>query len=535
MSAATLAPPAERLELRPYQRQAAEAVIAGYRRGLRRMLVQLATGLGKTVLFAHLAPAVVASGRRVLVIAHRDELLTQARDKLLAVDPTADVGLVRAELDGIEAQIVVASIQTIVNPKRLTRLGRFGLIVIDEAHHAAAASYRAVLESLGAFEPDGPCVLGVTATPGRGDGVGLDSIFQEIVYRVGILEGIQQGYLCDVRAVSVTLATSFDDVHTRNGDLAEGELGEALIAADAPAHVARAYLDHAAGRRAIVFTPTVAVAQQMADALNDVGVTAAWVSGETPRDERRATLAALKAGTVRAVANCSVLVEGFDCPPVDCIITARPTKSASSYTQMVGRGTRIYPGKDDCLVLDVVGQAGRHDLVTAATLFGLDPRELARRTVTQALAARQLAQDAEERRRADDGARLVARPVELFKRRPLHWVAAGADRFVLSIPGGRIVLGQDRRGWTAALERYGEHPLVIGRDLPLEYATGVAEDRARQMGALALVDPNAPWRGHPASEKQLDLLRRRGMRLRPDLTAGQASDLIAAGLRGRAS
>jgi len=533
MSVATLAPPpaAEPLELRPYQREAADAVIAAYRRGVRRMLIQMATGLGKTVLFAHLAHLVVRHGRRVLVIAHRDELLTQARDKLLTVDPSADVGIVRAERDETDAAIVVASIQTIARPARLARLGRFELIIIDEAHHAAAASYRTVLEALGAFEPDGPLVLGVTATPGRGDGVGLDSVFEEIVYSMPILDGIRGGYLCDIRATTVTLETDFSDVHTRGGDLADGELGDALIAADAPEHVAQAYREHAAGRRALVFAPTISVARSMAAALDGAGVPAAWVSGETPRDERVAILAALKAGSLRAVANCAVLTEGFDCPPVDCIVTARPTKSAGFYTQMIGRGTRTYPGKDDCLILDVVGQAGRHDLVTTASLFGLPPRLLAERTVTEALEASQQAQDEALRRDRPD-ARLVARPVELFKRRPLHWVQAGPDRFVLTVPAGQIQLEQGRRGWSAVISPYGDQPVVIGSDLPLEYVQGVAEDRARRLGAERLVDPTAPWRRRPASDKQLAVLSRRSLRLRPGLTAGEASDLIAAGRRG---
>src|SRR5215211_5940191 len=149
----TASPP---LELRPYQLAAVDAVRDGYRRGLRRMLVQLATGLGKTVLFANLAHRAVERGGRVLVIAHRDELLSQAREKLLVADPDADVGIVRAEQDEAEAAIVVASIQTLARPNRLARVGRFGLVVVDEAHHAAAESYRQVLEVLGAFEPDGP-------------------------------------------------------------------------------------------------------------------------------------------------------------------------------------------------------------------------------------------------------------------------------------------------------------------------------------------------------------------------------------------
>jgi len=529
----TMAPPAPivPLALRPYQHEACEAVVAGYRRGLRRVLVQLPTGTGKTVIFSHLAHAVVARGGRVLVVAHRDELLAQARDKLLTVCPGFDVGIVRAEADETTASIVVASIQTIIRPARLERLGQFDLIVIDECHHAAAASYRAVLEQLGAFADTGPCVLGVTATPGRGDGVGLDSVFEEIVYSMSILDGIRDGYLCDLRAVSVTLATDFSDVRTRSGDLAEGELGDALIAADAPEHVRDAYLEHARGRRAIIFTPTVAVARSMAEALTDAGVPSAMVSGETPRDERREILAALRSGALQAVANCAVLTEGFDCPPVDCIVTARPTKSASFYTQMIGRGTRLHPGKRDCLILDVIGQAGRHDLVTTASLFGLSPRELGARTVTDALDARERA---EEARQVAQG-RLVAHHVDLFTRRTLHWVQASPDRFVLAIPDGRVALEQGARGWTATLERYDAAPSVLGRELPLDYAQGVAEDRVRALGALHLVDPDAAWRRRPASEKQLAVLARRRVRTWPEITAGEASDLIAGGMRGRAS
>jgi ATP-dependent helicase IRC3 len=517
------------LELRPYQFEAADAVRGGFRRGLRRMLVQLATGLGKTVLFAHLAHRVVQRGGRVLVIAHRDELLTQAREKLLVADPDADVGIVRAEQNETGAAIVVASIQTLARPNRLARVGRFGMIVVDEAHHAAAASYRDTLDALGAFEPGGPVVLGVTATPGRGDGVGLDSVFQEIVYRMGILDGIRGGYLCDLRAVGVALETDFADVHARGGDLADGELGDALMAADAPEHVRDAYLDHADGRRAIVFTPTVDVARSMAEVLADAGVPSAWVSGSTPRAERAEILEALRAGSLRVVANCAVLTEGFDCPPVDCIITARPTKSTALYTQMIGRGTRPYPGKRDCLILDVVGQAGRHDLVTVAGLFGLSPRELAGRSVTQALNERERV---EEQQRGTDGGRLVVRPVELFAARSLHWVEQAPGRYVLTISDGRITLTQHRQGWAVAIARYGGAPLEIARDLPLEYAQGIAEDRARRMGGSRLADPNAAWRRRPASVRQLDTLRRWGvLGARASLTAGEASDMISAGKR----
>ncbi len=196
---------------------------------------------------------------------------------------------------------------------------------------------------------------------------------------------------------------------------------------------------------------------------------------------------------------------------------------------MIGRGTRLHPGKRDCLIVDVIGQAGRHDLVSTASLFGLSRRALAVQTVAEAVEARQEAQDAPLRRERPD-ARLVTRPVDLFKRRALHWVEADPTTFVLSVPGGRIVLRRHAAGWRATLtDRDGARE--IGRDLPLPYAQGVAEDRARALGAARLVDPHAPWRKWPASEKQLDLLTRRGVRVPAEVTAGEASDLIASGRR----
>lgn len=425
-----------RYPLRPYQRDAAMAVITAYQAGLRRVLLQMATGLGKTIVFAHLARALVRHrGGRVLIIAHREELIEQARAKLLDVDPSLDVGIVKARRDDHAHAVVVASIQTIARIKRLRRLGRFDFVIVDEAHHAVARTYRGVLEYLGVYDPPSEVyLLGVTATPGRGDRVGLETVFQKIVYRMGILEGIQGGYLCDIRATAVMLQTDFDDVHSRHGDLVEGELGQALLAADAPEHVLRAYQEHADGRRAIVFTPTVAVAEVMAETFRVAGIPAAMVSGQTPAADRAEVLAGLHAGTIRVVANCAVLTEGFDCPELDCIVIARPTKSPLLYAQMVGRGTRRSEGKADLLVLDVTGQAGRHDLVTAASLFGvsvelLDTVRLTRAVEIRDEQARARAAQAEreraERERAEaERQRLIARELDLWQKphpERVHW------------------------------------------------------------------------------------------------------------------
>lgn len=462
--------------LRPYQREAAQAVIAAYQAGRRRVLVQMATGLGKTILFAHLARAMVRRGGRVLVIAHREELIEQAAAKLLSVDPDLDVGIVKAKRDEHDHAIVVASIQTIARIGRLRRLGQFDFIIVDEAHHAVARTYRGVLEYLGVYDDrDEVYLLGVTATPGRGDRVGLEAVFQQIVYRMSILDGIRGEYLVDIRAKAIVLATTFDQVHSRHGDLAEGELGRELLAADAPEHVLAAYQEHAGSRRTIVFTPTVAVASAMAATFCAAGIPAAMVSGATPPDERAEILAGLAAGTIRVVANCNVLVEGFDCPDVACVIVARPTKSRLLYAQMIGRGTRPAEGKDDLLVLDVTGRPGRHDLVTAASLFGVSAELLDTVRLTRVI------EIADERRRAEQAER------------------------------ERIEAERAERARLMAIEM----------DLLRRRRADEAQARPTPLSPTS-------WRDQPATPKQRGWLRWQGIPCRPGLTKGEAHDLISA-------
>jgi len=517
--------PSASLDLRPYQREALGAVAAAEQRGVRRTLVALPTGTGKTVIFSHL---IHARGGRALVLAHRDELLGQAADKLTRVDPATPVGLVRAELDQVHAPIIAASIQTLARDARLARLGTdFHTIVVDEAHHAAAPTYRRVLEHLGAFEDAGPLVVGFTATPERGDRVGLGCVFEEIVYRRTLLDMLRAGYLCDLRAVQVTLEADLSQVRVRGGDFAEGELAAALLEANAPEHVAEALGEHAAGRKMLVFVPGVELAYETAGALCAAGIRAEALDGTTPRDERWAILARLRSGQTRAVVNCAVLTEGFDEPSVNCVVVARPTKSAPLYTQMIGRGTRMYPGKADCLILDLVGASTRHELVTAATLIGLAPCDLAGgRLVSEAVTER-------EARGYDiaDG-RLVSRAVDLFDRHALHWVTDGG-RFSLSLGDGMLVLQEVASGWQVLRLGHGGTRQVVASGLDLGYAQGIAEDLVREAKAAALVDPNARWRHRPATPKQLDTLRRMRVRVDGSLSAGRASELIGAAIARR--
>src|SRR5712671_6334986 len=382
---AVAAPPITfRLTPRPYQYEAVAALLAATARGLHRPLLVLPTGTGKTIVFALL---VQRRRGRSLILAHRDELIQQAVDKLHLVDPTLALGVVQATRDEHTAPTVVASVQTLSRRPRLARLvPDFQTIVIDEAHHAPAPTYRRILEYCRAWHPDGPLVVGVTATPERGDRHSLREVFEHIVYQKTLLEMMQAGYLVDLRALQVLLQANFDALRTPHGDFVDAELETLLLAANAPAQVLAAFQAHAADRKALLFTPTVALAYAMAATFRTAGIPAEALDGTTPLPTRRAILQRLHSGATRVVANCAVLTEGFDEPSVDCIIIARPTQSAPLYQQMLGRGTRTYPGKTDCLILDVVGVSTQHALHTAATLFGCDAAQLAQQSVLELVA-----------------------------------------------------------------------------------------------------------------------------------------------------
>ncbi len=515
------------LELRSYQTESLMAIDEAVARGITRPLLALPTGTGKTVVFAHL---VARRPGRTLILVHREELVWQAYDKLTQIAPDIPVGIVKAERDETDAPCVIASVQTVSRKSRLERLpADFATVIVDEAHHSVAASYRRVLTHVGSFAPDGPLTLGVTATPQRGDAVGLSAVFQEIVYQKSLLEMIQAGYLCDLSALQIQLQADLNQVHLRRGDFREGELEALLFHAEAPQHVAQAYLTHARGRKALLFTPTVAVAYAMAETFRQLGVTAEALEGGTPPDERRAILQRLHTGQTHVVANCAVLTEGFDEPSLDCILIARPTRSQALFTQMVGRGTRRYPGKTNCLVLDLVGNTTCQGLASVATLAGL-PLDALRtgRSVTEAAVVVR----AEEAARAELAGEILAASVDLFAARRLHWLQAGAG-FVLSLgDAGWLRLAvtlspQGEEEWAATrITRQGDQRVLAG-EFSLAYAQGIAEDYARRRGAAHLVNPQAEWRQKAASERQKWLLDQLQVSFAPDLSSGEAADLIS--------
>jgi superfamily II DNA or RNA helicase len=382
------------LKLRDYQTDCIRDLHTRWDAGAWRVPSVLATGLGKTVIFCHLAEDFLKNnpGKRVLFLVHTDELANQAAGKMKSVAPHRSVGIVKAEVNNPSASVVVGSVQTLRNESRRRQIRNVGLIVVDECHHAVATTYRTILDHFGAFEyqkqagfdsymKTTPKVLvaGFTATLARGDKKKLSEVWEDCTFKRGISFGIRRGYLLDVRGKRVEVP-EFDlsNVRKSGGDYAEGALAEELERSFAPEIVAAAYREHASDRKGIVFVPTVDSAYHFADAFNNEGIPSAVVHGKLARDERRLLLKKLAAGDIQCVINCAVLTEGFDDPSISCIVIARPTRSAPLYQQMVGRGLRpdLSLSSDlrgDCLILDVTGASRTHDL---RSLVDLSEKEI---------------------------------------------------------------------------------------------------------------------------------------------------------------
>jgi superfamily II DNA or RNA helicase len=385
-------------QLRPYQIEAQKAIVDARERGTRRQLVSMATGLGKTVVIATLPQLLKVRPNDVtLIIAHRDELIRQIAEKMHAANPDAMIGTEKAELRADErCSIVVATVQTLAGKRLEEFIARFGrrisLFVIDEAHHAAAPTYRAIVDAILESRPDA-AVIGFTATPNRGDGVRLVDVFHEIVYTMDARAAIDSGYLVPVRSFAIATRTNLDDVASRAGDFVIGQLAQAVNTKERNARIVDAYRRHTPNAKALVFAASVEHARDIADVFVAAGVEAAFASGETAREERERIIRDFRADRVKVLVNCGLYLEGFDVPSIEVVINARPTKSTTLYTQITGRGLRpvdeiasllsatpstkqrcatiAESSKPYAIVLDLVDQAHRHAIVTLPTLWGL--------------------------------------------------------------------------------------------------------------------------------------------------------------------
>lgn len=355
------------MQLRPYQEEARAKVQQEWKEGRKRTLLVLPTGCGKTIVFSKIIEDRVKMGERVLVLAHRSELLEQASDKLMTATGLG-TALEKAENTSIGSwfRVVVGSVQTMQREKRLSKFpsNHFDTIVIDEAHHAISDGYQRVLEHFGEAN-----VLGVTATPDRGDMRNLGSYFDSLAYEYPLVDAIKSGYLSKITAITIPLELDLSTVSQQAGDFKASEIGTALDP----------YLDQIADemvkqckdRKTVVFLPLVKTSQKFRDILNAKGFKAAEVNGESK--DRAEILEDFDKDKYNVLCNSMLLTEGWDCPTVDCVVVLRPTKVRALYSQMVGRGTRLAPGKENLLLLDFLWHTERHELCRPAHLIASSP------------------------------------------------------------------------------------------------------------------------------------------------------------------
>ena len=377
------------MELRPYQEEARQAVESQWDKGLKKTLLVLPTGCGKTIVFAKVAEDQVRQGNRVLILAHRGELLEQAADK---IGKATRLGCAVEKADqtclGSWFRVVVGSVQSLMREKRLGQFPEdyFGTIIIDEAHHCISGSYQKVL---GHF-PEAR-VLGVTATPDRGDMRNLGEVFDSLAYEYTLPRAIREGYLSPIKAMTIPLKLDLSGVALQSGDFKAGDIATAL---DPYLYqIADEMAKYCRERKTVVFLPLVKTSQKFRDILLEKGFRAAEVNGES-RD-RAEILADFDQGKYNVLCNSMLLTEGWDCPSVDCVVVLRPTKVRSLYSQMVGRGTRLYPGKEHLLLLDFLWHTERHELCHPASLI-CENEDVARKMTADLEAAAGCPVDLEE-------------------------------------------------------------------------------------------------------------------------------------------
>lgn len=534
-----------RMILYPFQKEAKDAVLDHWEKGNRAALISLPTGSGKTIVFSDiLQSSLSGTTDKGLVLVHRDELLRQAAEKLDFVWPGVKLSTVDATRDNFTGQITIASVMSIV--RRLHKIPRIDKVVTDEAHHAPARSWLKIYSRIGELFP-GWQHLGVTATPIRTKGASdLEAIFGKPVYVKSIFELIVEGYLSPLKGMEVRTQVSVEDVGIQAGDFIAEELSRVINTRERNRLVVENYLDLAADRKALVFAADLNHAKSLADMFKGHGVSAAWVSGETPLSLRRSFLEKLRSGAIKVIVNCMVFTEGFDEPALDAILVARPTRSLVLYCQMIGRGLRPYPGKKNCLFVDFVDNSSKHRLISMQDLLLFYQTKSTEKNIAELL-ARRLARDHQSFAAGGKGQRspvvdlnptnlplLVslenlsssAREIDLFGLDAFAWYRAGASHYVQVNETLSLVIrpARDRAGHIL----YGVFPkagfFAPLLDAPAEFdlAYGCGNAYLFDYGDRHLATKGAQWRNGKATDVQRDLFRRLRDKVK-DSSAGSIS------------
>ncbi len=535
--------------LRPYQEQAIDAIVKAYDKGIRRQLMSMATGTGKTVIFSNLFERMKERlPGQYWVVAHREELIDQAVRHIRHWNPSLLVDKEMAEYQANPlADIIVSSIASIgrKNTKRVERFDwdNVSAVIVDEAHHSIASTYQNFLQLTKVLEPDSKkLLLGVTATPQRGDGKELAKLYQEIVYNYPLRMAIEDGWLVDLKGFRVNTKLSLDEVKTTAGDFQVDMLADAVNNPARNALVVKSWLEKAPGLQTVVFTVNIQHAVDLAKAFAEAGIKAQAIWGSDP--DRALKLAEHKGGVTTVLCNCGVLTEGYDDWRIRCIVLARPTKSGTLYAQMVGRGTRLEEGtgnlleallaskkvKSDCIIIDVCDATFKHRLQTVPTLLGLrDDIDLEGQTAVKAIKALERAQEENphidfsklkklsELKTYIESVNLfdVTLPVEIETHSSLMWHTTADGGYAL------IWADKDQKDKDKLfvkqnmLDKWDIFGVIHGQKYrgvrdTFEEALKAADDlvASKAQNALKILGQHEEWHEHPATLPQKKLLRK---------------------------
>jgi ATP-dependent helicase IRC3 len=482
------------IALRDYQLECLENVINESKAGVNHQLINLPTGSGKTICMAAIAKSI---NKKTLLLAHREELITQAVDKFRLFWPEVKLGICMAERDEIHNQVVVGSVQSCSRPKRLERLKEqgFELLMIDEAHHSVSESYQNIIDILGFRNDPKRLLVGVTATPMRSDKMGLGNVFEKITFSRSIGTMIKAGYLSPVMGRRIITNFSFERIRTRNGDFDLTNLSEAVNTEERNNFIVRKFKEYSPERRGIAFCVDVKHCKDLADAFKAAGIVAEPVFGDMAILERKNVLEGLKSGKIQIVTSCGILTEGFDEPSVDLIIMARPTKSPGLYIQCVGRGLRLWPGKQNCFVMDFTDRGNNLDHVMTLS-----------NTIPEAIQIKDTDEEGEQEvREIDRTPKINAifsedKEFDVLGSARFLWVDIGDNEWSLNDAENReIVIRPIENGYMADLYfPDGSSKKIVSSPLPLEYCSGVCEDFARRHLKVGFAETNASWMNTPA-------------------------------------
>lgn len=535
------------ISLRPYQKEALDAIIENDAKGISKQLVVLPTGAGKTILFSQL-PIIRPNTIPMLVLAHRAELLEQAKEKILASNPHLTVEIEQADRKAGHADVVVASVATLGrnNTPRILEYPKdyFKAIIIDEAHHAAAQSYRRVIDYFNC-----PYILGVTATPQRSDSTRLTDVFQEIVYYKSIQDLIEDGWLSPLVGYRVKTKTDITKVEIQHGEYNQSQLEDEINNPERNACIVASYNNLANATKAIVFAAGVDHAQSLFSAFAKNGTSVRIILGTTPPEERAQILSDFKSGEVMVLINVGVLTEGFDEPSLQTIIIAKPTRSTLLYTQIVGRGTRLFEGKPHCTIIDITDTTVGKKPMGLPTLLGLPADfDLQGQSLTE------VAKKFEELENFCPGEAVrVLKPedidlaytrINLFMPPPpnpvvqeyskLVWAEIAENKFYLGINSFESMhIHCDALGrWVTELHsRSGQKINVkeLGKTMNIRESFARTDKWIQNNRSLAmkLLDASESWRADGPSDAQKRMLKRIGVPLTADLTKGMASQIIS--------